>query len=174
MGRSCGPATAAEIRRTLGASLLALLTLASALMAVVVAQGSPPEGADVRLGQAVYVANCAGCHQLSGEGVRAAVPPLAGSVPELLAEGPGREYLLHAVVHGMNGKLTVSGRVFNGVMPSWRHLSDAQLAAVLNYVAYDWGNVEQLPRSFSAFTPFEIASTRTDFVAPRAVSDMRP
>lgn len=139
-----------------------------------VAQGSPVVTADVRLGREVYLANCVACHQLSGAGVRSSVPPLAGSVPELMAVDGGRQYLLNAVINGVSGELWVAGERFDGLMPSWRQLEDEQLAAVLNYIAYDWGNVAQLPQGAVAFTPFEVAAKRTKLILPREISRSRP
>ena len=45
-------------------------------------------------------------------------------------------------------------------MPSWAHLSDQQLADVLNHVATAWGNAAQLPPGAVEFTALEVALER--------------
>ena len=36
--------------------------------------------------------------------------------------------------------MSVKGVTYNGQMPPWQQLSDAELAAVLSYVRSSWGN----------------------------------
>ncbi len=76
-------------------------------------------------GAKVYAANCAACHQANGKGA-GAIKPLDGSA---LVRGSLAEPM-HVVLEG---------RV-NGTMPSWKQLSDVELAAVLTYVKNHWSN----------------------------------
>ena len=87
-------------------------------------------------GEAVYLANCAACHQPDGSGLTGAFPPLAGS-DYLLGD---RKKVLSAAMFGLSGPITVNGVDYNGVMPSLGHLPDADLAAALTYVLGSWGN----------------------------------
>jgi len=87
-------------------------------------------------GSTVYAGNCVACHQATGLGLAGAFPPLAGSgwvltEPEVLGQ---------ILLHGIQGEIEVMGNVYNGVMPAFPQLSDAELAAVTNYVRTEWGN----------------------------------
>jgi len=161
-------------KRTIHVAIAMLTAILAIVLLSVNAQGALLGATDVRHGRAIYIANCAVCHQLAGTGVKASVPPLSENVPNLLAQNGGRRYLLSALLNGVSGDVTVEGTTYDGLMPAWRHLSDSQLAAVLNYISYDWGNVDRLPNGTSAFTPFEVVAARTDAQASRAVASSRP
>ena len=87
-------------------------------------------------GEAVYLANCAACHQPDGKGLTGAFPPLAQS--DFLQRD--RKEVLSAALFGLSGPVTVNGVEYNGVMPSVGHLRDEELAAALTYVFASWGN----------------------------------
>lgn len=74
-------------------------------------------------GEKVYQANCQVCHQASGQGVQGAFPALAGS--KVVASKVDQIALL------LSGK---------NAMPSWKALSDVELAAVSTYTKNSWGN----------------------------------
>lgn len=76
-------------------------------------------------GEKVYAANCALCHQPNGKGA-GPIKPLDGSA---IVQGPLAE-AMHVVLEGRN----------NGAMPSWKTLSDVELAAVLTFVKNHWSN----------------------------------
>lgn len=89
------------------------------------ATGSPtPDG------RQLFAENCATCHGAQGEGQPGYYPPLAGNADV------ARHALLavNVVLHGLAGPLDVAGRHYDGAMPAFGHLSDAQVAAVVNYV----------------------------------------
>ncbi len=88
-------------------------------------------------GAAVYNANCVACHQSSGAGLAGAFPPLDGSEWVLTDARIPAQILLH----GVQGEMVVMGNTYNGVMPVQSHLSDQELAAVLNYIRNSWSNV---------------------------------
>ena len=79
-------------------------------------------------GEAVYLANCAACHQPNGQGLPGAFPPLAQSD---FLEGNRRD-VMQAALFGLSGPITVNGADYNGVMPSMGYLADEELAAALN------------------------------------------
>ncbi len=87
-------------------------------------------------GATVFAGTCAACHQASGLGSPGLFPPLAGS--EYVTGDDER--LVKIVLHGLGGPVTVKGATYNGAMPPWQQLSDAELAAVLTYVRSSWGN----------------------------------
>ena len=103
-------------------------------------------------GEAVYLANCAACHQPTGVGLAGAFPPLAGSD---YLQG-NRKEVLAAALFGLEGPITVNGVEYNGVMPSLGHLPDEDLAAAITYVFGSWGN------DLSAVSVEEVAALRAE------------
>jgi mono/diheme cytochrome c family protein len=87
-------------------------------------------------GKLVFSANCAACHQASGLGVAGVFPPLAGAEWVLGSE----KVLISLLLHGVQGELEVKGNKYNGLMPAFGRLTDAEIAAVLTYIRSDWGN----------------------------------
>ena len=77
-------------------------------------------------GEKVYAANCAACHQASGKGA-GPIKPLDGSAIVLDAD-LGKQ--IQVVLNGAAG----------GAMPSWKALSDTDLAAVISYTKNNWSN----------------------------------
>ena len=86
-------------------------------------------------GEALYMKNCAMCHQTTGGGTPDVFPPLAES--DFLKDHPER--VIKALVEGLSGKITVNGHEYNGVMPPVL-LNDAEVADVLTFVYGSWGN----------------------------------
>lgn len=126
-------------------------------------------------GEAVYAANCVACHQATGQGVPGAFPPLAGGhAAELASAEGGRDYLLHAVLYGVQGAIEVAGTSYDGLMPAWQQLSDAQIAAVLNYVTTAWDNADVLADDAAPFTADEVAAARGEGLSSAAVLESRP
>jgi nitrite reductase (NO-forming)/hydroxylamine reductase len=103
-------------------------------------------------GEAVYLGNCAACHQPTGLGLPGAFPPLAQSD---FLQG-NRQDVMQAALFGMSGPLTVNGVDYNGVMPSQGFLSDQELADALTYVFSSWGNTG------SAVSVAEVAALRAE------------
>jgi mono/diheme cytochrome c family protein len=98
--------------------------------------GAPALEADpMTLGRRLY-ANCQACHQAGGQGVEGTYPPLGGS--EWVNGDP--QTMVRILLHGVQGRLEVRGKVYNQAMPAWKHLKDVQLAAVATYVRGSWGN----------------------------------
>ena len=89
----------------------------------------------IALGQIVFKTNCMACHQENGQGIPSAFPPLAGS--DFLNADEIRA--IKTISGGLQGKVTVNGQVYDGVMPSWS-LPDEDIANVINYLYGSWGN----------------------------------
>ena len=87
------------------------------------------------LGGKVYEQTCFACHQMNGQGIANAFPPLAKS--DYLNSNVNRA--IEVVLHGLRGKITVNGVKYDGIMPS-QNLSDQEAAAILTYVYNSWGN----------------------------------
>ena len=102
-------------------------------------------------GKQKYEAVCAACHQLNGEGIPNAFPPLARS-DYLNAD---KKRAIRTVLHGLQGVVTVNGKQFNSVMPKL-DLSDEDVANILTYVYGSWGNAGH------QVTPQEVKSLRAE------------
>ncbi|MCK9514991.1 MAG: cytochrome c [Ottowia sp.] len=87
-------------------------------------------------GKAVFAANCAACHQATGAGLPGVFPPLDGS--EWVQGKP--VVLANILLHGIEGELEVHGTTYNGQMPAFPQLSDAELAGVATYIRGEWSN----------------------------------
>lgn len=87
-------------------------------------------------GDQVFASLCAGCHQATGLGLPGVFPPLAGSEWVKAQEAIPAKIL----VAGLSGSVTVKGQTYNGQMPSFKQLSDDEIAAVLTYLRSSWGN----------------------------------
>ena len=88
-------------------------------------------------GRAVFAQNCASCHGAEGRGQPGYFPPLAGN-PDIAAD---RLLPVLVVLHGLSGSIDVAGKIYASSMPPFDHLSDTEVAAVVNYVQRAWGNV---------------------------------
>lgn len=140
------------------------------LVPVVVAQGTPIAETDTSAGETIFNTNCMACHQLTGQGIPGAFPPLAGHLPEVVAADGGREYAIDVVLYGLQGAINVNGMAYNSVMTPWASMfDDQQIADVLNYAATAWDNAAALPEGFTAFTAEEVAAQRATTLDAAAV-----
>jgi cytochrome c553 len=113
-----------------------LLRAAAVLAAALVARASlasPPQD---------YILYCMGCHGDQGQGVPGKVPPLAGSLALFMRSAAGRDYLLR-VPGAANSALT-----------------DAQLTAVLNWLAESFPPAGATAPGPAPFTVAEVAKAR--------------
>jgi mono/diheme cytochrome c family protein len=104
----------------------------TALLAVAPAAASPAED---------YMLYCMGCHGPDARGVPGKVPPLAGSLALFMRTPEGRNYVLR-----------VPGAANSA-------LSDAQLCAVLNWIAERYAAADSAPAP-APFTAPEVTRTR--------------
>jgi len=77
-------------------------------------------------GEKVYAANCAACHQANGKGA-GPIKPLDGSAKVL---DPDHTDQINVLLKGQAG----------GAMPSWKQLSDTDIAAVISFTKNSWSN----------------------------------
>jgi cytochrome c oxidase subunit II len=80
----------------------------------------------VARGEKVYATNCVACHQASGKAV-GPIKALDGSAVVLSADQSKQILVL---LNGQN----------NQTMPSWKALSDTDIAAVISYTKNSWSN----------------------------------
>jgi mono/diheme cytochrome c family protein len=86
-------------------------------------------------GRDIYLIRCTACHQVDGSGIPGNCPPFQGS-PRLA--GPSEE-LIRLMLLGQRGPLERDGKIYKGIMPSWRaDLSNEQTADVLNFILATW------------------------------------
>ena len=77
-------------------------------------------------GEKVYAANCAACHQVNGKGA-GPIKPLDGSA---IVQSADHSKQIMVMLNGAAG----------GAMPSWKALSDTDLAAVISFTKNNWSN----------------------------------
>lgn len=86
----------------------------------------------LKAGQALYVANCAQCHQDNGRGIAGSIPNLAGNAA-ITAARPND--VVVAILSGLQG----TGNY--GKMPAFAGaLSDQNVADIANYIRSAWAN----------------------------------
>lgn len=100
-------------------------------------QSALPGAAQIAHGEAVFTANCAACHQASGEGLPGAFPPLKGNSAVNDADPTLH---IHTVLFGAHG-LTIGGVSYASQMPPFGpQLGDQDVADVIDYERSAWGN----------------------------------
>jgi glucose/arabinose dehydrogenase/mono/diheme cytochrome c family protein len=87
-------------------------------------------------GSILYDTYCASCHQQDGKGDNNRFPPLAGS--EWVTGDPER--LIRVVLNGLEGKIMVNGKSYNGLMPRHDHLDDHAIASIVSYIRVRFRN----------------------------------
>src|SRR5688572_11777551 len=96
-------------------------------------------------GEKIYAGNCVACHQPTGMGVPGNFPALSGSK---IVNGPKEEQI----------KIVLNGIVKDGkptAMASFKHLSDADIAAVVTFTRNNWAN-----KKGDMATPAEVKAQR--------------
>jgi cytochrome c oxidase subunit 2 len=77
-------------------------------------------------GEKIYTANCQACHQANGKGM-GPIKPLDGAAVVLDAD---KTKQIKVLLNGQN----------NLAMPSWKQLSDTEIAAVISFTKNNWSN----------------------------------
>jgi nitrite reductase (NO-forming) len=103
------------------------------------AQAAAPRRID---GKDLFEKNCAMCHQAQGQGLEGVFPPLAKSdFLKRMTDREDRKEWLEILLKGRQGKITVNGKEYDGVMtPAGLSLSDEEIASLMTFVANSWGN----------------------------------
>jgi cytochrome c oxidase subunit II len=91
-------------------------------------------------GEKVYNANCVACHRADGKGA-GPIKALDGSA--IVLNDPAQQ--IQILLNGAN----------NGAMPSWKALSDTEIAAVITYSKNSWSN-----KTGKLVQPAEIVAAR--------------
>lgn len=109
----------------------------------------PSTTAELKAGQDLYAIHCATCHRPDGGGAPGLIPPLTNT------DWVKAKYrLIQVVLRGLSGRIEVNGLPYEQEMPSFRHLSDDELAAIFTYVRASFDN------HANAVIPSEVAEER--------------
>ena len=117
-------------------------------------------------GEATYRRNCQNCHTVDGSG-RGMYPPIQNQTAHLGAEG-GRGYLLDLALYGL-----YTGD-YGAPMPPMPELSDAEIAAVTNYVLVQFAASGAAPDTSRLVLPREVKARRGQGLSERDVAATRP
>ena len=108
------------------------------------------EPVDKHPGEIMYKRHCLACHQRDASGIPGMYPPLANNK---VISGDKAE-LIGIVLNGMSGEIEVNGEVYNGIMASYRNLSDKEISDILSYLRSGFGN------SAESITPEDVKGLR--------------
>jgi mono/diheme cytochrome c family protein len=126
-----------------------IIFLTTVLLAACQTQADSPDTSAAR-GEQVFTKHCATCHGASGEGIE----PWYPSLQRLAAMREPAE-MVETV---MTGRFQRGGEM-NGhtipIMPAWGQLTDADVAAIVNYIQQTWGDG-------STITIEDVVTTRAD------------
>lgn len=101
-----------------------------------IAKGNAVDNTVSLNGAELYTANCQGCHQANGEGLKGAFPPLKGS-KVVLDDNP--ELMVTIIMKGYEGRIKEGF----GPMPpvgTNNNLSPEEITAIMNHERSSWGN----------------------------------
>ena len=122
--------------------------------------------AQLAFGRRVYRANCQNCHTADGSG-RGMYPPVQGMTAHLAAPG-GRHYLVELVLYGLYTD------TYGAPMPPMPELSDAEIAAVNNYLLAQFSAPGEAPAAARWYRPADVAALRGRSLDEWAVAGRRP
>lgn len=92
---------------------------------------------DMEEGAKLFAANCAACHQASGEGIPGVFPPLKG---DGVVQAPDPAQQIRVLLQGIQSA-NIGGIVYSSPMPPFGiTLSDKQVADIVDYERTSWGN----------------------------------
>jgi mono/diheme cytochrome c family protein len=153
----------------------AALALGAALGAAVPCAAEEPAAAGDAgsVGAAIFANRCAVCHGPEAAGIPGSFPSLHEQIAAFAKIPQGRDYLVMVVTTGLMGALKVGGISYNGVMPAQTGLSQAEVAAVLSYLAGGRGKNPSGTAALSAGDVTDARARHTDQSA-QATRALRP
>lgn len=120
-------------------------------------------------GETLFKSMCTGCHQTDGRGVDGQFPPLAGNSDLYLSD----DFPVLVLLFGMQGKITVGDTTYQSEMPPFSHLSDSDIAALVNYVRSAWGNDTLNAKALPPVGSARVAAARDKSMTPATVLSYR-
>ena len=128
---------------------------------------APPSAEDwLAFGERTYRVSCQNCHTVDGSG-RGMYPPIQRMTEHLTVDG-GRGYLLDVTLHGL-----YTG-TYGAPMPPMPELSDAEVAAVNNYILVRFAARGEGLQEDRWYLPAEVAGRRNKEWSEWDVADRRP
>lgn len=124
-------------------------------------------------GSAVFANHCAVCHGPDAAGIPGSFPSLHEQFVGFAKIPAGREYLVMVVTTGLIGALNVAGATYHGVMPPQSTLTEAEVAAALNYLASGLGKAKSPPAAFTAKEVIAVRARHPD-KSPQNTQALRP
>ncbi len=134
---------------------------------------APAGPAAAPAGGQLFANRCAVCHGPEAAGIPGSFPSLHEQIVGFAKTAQGRDYLVMVVTTGLMGALKVGGINYNGVMPAQSGLSEADIAAVLNYLAADLGKNALGTAALSAAEVTEARARHPDR-SPQSTRALRP
>lgn len=97
---------------------------------------------DINRAKDLYIKYCSKCHRKNGKGVKLVYPPIRDA--DYIRNGSVVE-LLRGILYGREGKITVNGYTYQGVMTTEvdKSLSDADIVLILNYVMQEMNGMKE-------------------------------
>ena len=116
---------------------------------VLVAGLSGEEVKKILSSKELYEQVCSACHQVTGQGIPGAFPPLDGSA---YVTSDKIERMASIMVYGLVGPIKVKGVEYNSAMAGLGSQSNEDLAKIASYVRSSWSNKagEVKPEVFAA------------------------
>ncbi len=116
------------------------------------------------LGADSYIRNCSTCHLRDGSGWDQY--PALGRSASFVGTAAGRDYVVDLHIYGL------ASERWRAPMPPMEHLSDVEMAAVINHVLTRFGDAPVAEDRL--YRPEDIAERRGQSLTPTAVAARRP
>ena len=97
---------------------------------------SPESGTPLATGRLAYMASCAGCHGLNGEGIPNVSPAMKGNAA-LAMENP--QTLIKVILNGVPTQIFKNGQRMYAMPPFAHRMSDAEVADLVSWIRAEWG-----------------------------------
>lgn len=115
-----------------------------------------------------FYQRCASCHLENGKGVVGSFPPLEGHIDKFFGTDAGRQYLMHIILNGAQGRIDVNGNTYFGFMPNVvADLSDEELLILMNYLVQKFGTDKQKTQA-RVFQKSDIANAKNSRLKARS------
>lgn len=97
---------------------------------------APESGTPMAAGRLAYMAFCAGCHGMSGQGLPNVGPAMKGNAT-LAMDDP--QTLIKAVLNGIPTQIFKNGERMYAMPPFAHRMSDAEVAELVTWIRAEWG-----------------------------------
>lgn len=87
-------------------------------------------------GKTTYEKHCQNCHGKKGEGLGLLIPPLTDT--NYIANNKNK--LAAIIKYGMEGPVTINGRLYDEKMPAETHLTPIEITYIINYIGNSFDN----------------------------------